>query len=115
MPELTGPTLGKGFTALAQAIIQVAQQIRIGNQMTALKMRAEYMGVSPTTNADFRRIEGELFPDAPAAKTKGGVELPAATQAFVVCPHCFMDTSPEEELCENCGRSVPLEEGTTRG
>lgn len=71
MPELTGPTLGKGFTALAQAIIQVAQQIRIGNQMTALKMRAEYMGVSPTTNADFRRIEAELFPALEEGQNRG--------------------------------------------
>lgn len=62
MPDLTGPSLGKGFAMLAQAVVQVAQQIRTANQLTALQLRAEYMGLSAVTNADFRRIEAELFP-----------------------------------------------------
>lgn len=62
MPELTGPSLGKGFAMLAQAVVQVAQQIRIANQLTALHVRANYMGASVATSGDFRRIEAELFP-----------------------------------------------------
>lgn len=61
MPDLTGPSLGKGFAMLAQAVVQVAQQIRIGNQLTALQMRATDMGASATQNADFRHIEADLF------------------------------------------------------
>ncbi|AEV52255.1 hypothetical protein [Nocardia phage NBR1] len=61
--ELTGATLGKGLGMLAQAVIQVAQQIRTANQLTALRMRATDMGAAATGNADFRRIEAELFTD----------------------------------------------------
>lgn len=113
MPELTGPTLGKGLAILAQAVIQVAQQIRVTNQLTAIRMRAVDMGASATKNADFRRIEASLFSTPPAdevpvidRKTRGGIVWPEGAQVFVVCPHCGHDTSRDEELCEHCGKLV---------
>ena len=71
MPELTGPTLGKGFTALAQAIIQVAQQLRIMNQLSAIRARAEYEDSQLASMTKFRRIEAELFPALEEGQNRG--------------------------------------------
>lgn len=64
----SGTTLGQGFRLLAQAVVEVAQQLKIMNQLTVLRAHADYDDASVATMHNFRAIDRDLFP-APATPT----------------------------------------------
>lgn len=63
-----GTTLGQGFRLMAQALLEIAQQMKLANQMTWLKLNTDnhVMFVSDEDQAAFDAIKSQIWKAPPA-------------------------------------------------
>lgn len=59
-PSPSGATLGTGFKLLAKAILQIAQQLKIANQLAAIRLNNKELWATPDDLPEYRTIRREL-------------------------------------------------------